>query len=164
METRKGMMPSRKEHGDKETSDTFSRELQALRQSDVELRDFIERTALVGPDGTILWANRAELELLGYTRDEYIGWDIARVHVDESVINDILACLSRGETLVDYPARLRHRDGSIRHGLISSSVLFERCCSRAASCWATSGGACDGLGYCSRNWRTAAMPACVSVA
>ena len=41
------------------------------------------------------------------------------------VINDILARLGRGETIRDYPARLRHRNGSIRHVLINSSVLFE---------------------------------------
>src|SRR6516165_9277460 len=37
----------------------------------------------------------------------------------------MLGRLSRGETLRDYPARLRHRDGSIRHVLVNSSVLFE---------------------------------------
>ena len=79
----------------------------------------------VGADGTILWANQAELDLLGYTREQYIGRNITEFHADEAVINDILACLSRGDTLRDHPARLRHRDGSIRHVLINSSVLFE---------------------------------------
>ena len=51
--------------------------------------------------------------------------NIAEFHADESVINDILTCLRRGGTLREYPARLRHRDGSIRHVCINSSVLFE---------------------------------------
>ena len=105
------------------------RELQALRRSEAVLRDFIETSTIglhwVGADGTILWANQAELDLLGYTREQYIGRNITEFHADEAVINDILACLSRGETLRDHPARLRHRDGSIRHVLINSSVLFE---------------------------------------
>ena len=109
--------------------DALSRELQALRRSEAVLRDFVETSTIglhwVGADGTILWANQAELDLLGYTREEYIGRNIAEFHADEAVINDILACLSRGETLRDHPARLRHRDGSIRHVLINSSVLFE---------------------------------------
>ena len=104
-------------------------ELQALRRSEAVLRDFIETSTIalhwVGPDGTILWANQAELDLLGYMRDEYIGRNIAEFHADEPVINDMLACLSRGETLLDYPARLQHRNGSIRHVLVNSSVLFE---------------------------------------
>ena len=105
------------------------RELQALRRSEAVLRDFIETSTIglhwVGADGTILWANQAELDLLGYTREQYIGRNITEFHADEAVINDILACLSRGDTLRDHPARLRHRDGSIRHVLINSSVLFE---------------------------------------
>jgi PAS domain S-box-containing protein len=110
-------------------NEAMSRELQALRRSEAVLRDFVETSTIclhwVGADGTILWANQAELDLLGYTREEYIGRNITGFHADETVIDDILTCLSRGETLRDHPARLRHRDGSIRHVLINSSVLFE---------------------------------------
>ena len=110
-------------------SDAVLRELQALRRSEAVLRDFIETSTIglhwVGADGKILWANQAEVDLLGYAEKEYIGRNIAEFHADEPIINDILARLSRGETLRDYPARLRHRDGSIRHVLINSSALFE---------------------------------------
>ena len=104
-------------------------ELEALRRSEAVLRDFIETSTIglhwLGDDGTILWVNQAELNLLGYTREEYVGRNIAEFHADESVINDMLGRLGRGEALCDYPARLRHRDGSIRHVLVDSSVLFE---------------------------------------
>ena len=104
-------------------------EIAALRRSEAALRDFIETSTIglhwVGAAGTILWVNQAELDLLGYTREEYVGRNIAEFHADESVINDMLGRLSRGETLRDHPARLRHRDGSIRHVLVDSSVLFE---------------------------------------
>ena len=104
-------------------------ELAALRRSEAILRDFIETSTIglhwVGADGTILWVNQAELDLLGYAREEYVGKNIAEFHADDSVINDMLGRLSRGETLRDYPARLLHQDRSIRHVLINSSVLFE---------------------------------------
>src|SRR5215472_6273857 len=104
-------------------------ELAALRRSEAALRDFIETSTIglhwVGADGTILWVNQAELDLLGYTKEEYVGRNIAEFHADEPVINDMLRRLSRGETLRDFPARLGHRDGSIRHALVDSSVLFE---------------------------------------
>jgi PAS domain S-box-containing protein len=104
-------------------------ELAALRRSEAVLRDFIETSTIglhwLGADGTILWVNQAELDLLGYAREEYVGRNIAEFHADESVINDMLGRLSRGETLRDYPARLLHHDRSIRHVLINSSVLFE---------------------------------------
>jgi PAS domain S-box-containing protein len=97
-----------------------------LRHREEQLRDFVENGVVglhqVGPDGIILWANHAELDMLGFTRDEYIGRPVADVHADPDVIADILARLSRGEALHSYEARLRAKDGSIRHVLISSNV------------------------------------------
>jgi PAS domain S-box-containing protein len=78
----------------------------------------------VGPDGVILEANPADLELLGYTREEYIGHHMAEFHVDPPVIEEILTRLSRNETLHNYEARLRAKDGSNKHVLISSNVLW----------------------------------------
>jgi PAS domain S-box-containing protein len=102
---------------------------EALRRREEELTDFIENSAIglhwVGSDGTILWANQAELDLLGYTREEYIGHRITEFHADSDVIDDILCRLTNKETLHDYEARLRCKDGSIRHVLINSNVLWE---------------------------------------
>ena len=101
----------------------------ALRRSETMLRDFVETATVglhwVGSDGIILWVNRAELDLLGYSREEYIGHHISEFHEDQAVIADIAARLTRGETLKDYEARLRCKDGSIRHVIINSSALFE---------------------------------------
>ncbi|MPR10857.1 PAS domain-containing sensor histidine kinase [Microvirga tunisiensis] len=114
-------------NGFQDISDRKAVELE-LRQSRQDLEDFFENGAvglhLVAADGTILRANRAELDLLGYTADEYIGRPIADVHADAHVIRDILQRLSRGETLDRYPARLRAKDGSIRHVLITSNAHF----------------------------------------
>jgi PAS domain S-box-containing protein len=94
----------------------------------LEYRDFLENAVealhRIGPDGIIRWANQAELEMLGYARDEYIGRHIAEFHADREVIDDMLARLWRNEVLRNYPARLRCRDGSIRHVLVNSSVLW----------------------------------------
>ena len=100
-----------------------------LRDSEAELAEFFENATVglhwVGPDGSILRANRAELAMLGYSNDEYIGHLISEFHVDDDVIRDILDKLSAGETLVDYPARLRCRNGSIKDVLIDSSVMWK---------------------------------------
>ena len=94
------------------------RQEEAARQSEQDLRDFLENAHMpihwVGPDGIVLWANRAELQMLGYSPDEYIGHHIADFHADQPVIDDILKRLTNGETLTDYEARLRRKDGSIR--------------------------------------------------
>jgi len=78
----------------------------------------------VAGDGTILRANKAELDLLGYAPEEYVGRPVADFHADEEAISDILARLSRGETLDKYRARLKAKDGSVKHVLISSNVQF----------------------------------------
>ena len=79
----------------------------------------------VAADGIILWANRADYEPLGYTHEEYVGHHIAEFHADLDIIDDILQRLSKGETLYNYRARLRHKNGSLQNVLIASSVLFD---------------------------------------
>lgn len=102
---------------------------QRLRRHEAELTAFVETAAVglhwVNRDGIIIWANTAELELLGYSPDEYIGRHIAEFHADSSVINDILTRLSRDEKLHSQEARLRCKDGRIKIVLIDSSVLWQ---------------------------------------
>ncbi|NRF67316.1 PAS domain S-box protein [Aquincola sp. S2] len=99
-----------------------------LRRSEQELAEFFENATIglhwVDSDGKILKANHAELQMLGYTRAEYLGRHIAEFHADPDVIGAILDKLNAGERLIEYPARLRCKDGSIKHVLIDSSVLW----------------------------------------
>jgi PAS domain S-box-containing protein len=99
----------------------------AIREQ--ELTDFLEHGAhplhKVGADGTILWANRAELDMLGYRREEFVGRHIADFHVDAETIQSILSRLLAGQTLRDEPARLRCRDGRVLNVLINSNGLWE---------------------------------------
>src|SRR5205085_2618876 len=53
------------------------------------------------------------------------GHPIARFHADPEVIREILRRLLAGEELYDQPARLRCKDGSIKHVLIHSNALWE---------------------------------------
>lgn len=99
---------------------------EVLKQRIDELTDFIENASLplhwVDHEGTIIWANQVELDSLGYKKEEYIGYPISKFHEDEHVISDILTRLTNNETLINYPARLKCKDGSIRHVLINSNV------------------------------------------
>ena len=102
---------------------------EALRRSEQDLSDFFDNASTglhwVGPDGIIMRVNQAELDLLGYSREEYVGRHIAEFHVDQPIIQDILVRLAGGETLHEYPARIRCKDGSILDVLINSNVLLE---------------------------------------
>ena len=101
----------------------------ALSRKEQELRDFVENATVgmhwVGPDGTIIWANRAELQMLGYEKDEYIGRHLSDFYLEKSDVDDILRRLSGGEVLDNYPVSLVCKDGSVRHAIISSDVLWE---------------------------------------
>jgi PAS domain S-box-containing protein len=99
------------------------------RREEQELADFFQNAPIgihwVGPDGRLLRVNEAQLELLGYLRREMLGRHISDFYADAEVIEEILRRLCRGETLNGYPARLRCKDGSVRHVLIDANVLFE---------------------------------------
>lgn len=92
-----------------------------------ETWDFLENAGIafhwVAEDGEILWANQAELDLMGYGAAEYIGHNIARFYVDQSVIADILNRLRNNEKLKGYEAEVRCKDGSVRHIAITSSAF-----------------------------------------
>ncbi len=102
---------------------------EALRRNERALQDFFDNANTgmhwLGPDGEILRANRAELDMLGYEPAEYVGRRIEEFHVDPVVIEDIMKRLSAGERLQDYAARLRCKDGSCRDVLINTSAFHE---------------------------------------
>lgn len=102
---------------------------EALAGRERELTDFLENAAVglhqMGPDGTILWANGAELDLLGYAPDEYVGHHVAEFHLDRDIVEKMLTTLRRGERLSGYPARLRCKDGSIKDVLLHANALLE---------------------------------------
>ncbi|MDH6273757.1 PAS domain S-box-containing protein [Rhizobium leguminosarum] len=102
-----------------------------VARTDISLddyEDFFENGALplhlVGADGTILRANQAELDMLGYSAGEYVGRKISEFHADADTIDEIFARLGAGEKLIRFPSRMIAKDGSLRHVEITSSALF----------------------------------------
>jgi PAS domain S-box-containing protein len=115
---------------------TLARDISVQRQAEAalqrkthELTDFCENAAVglewVGADGTVLWANHAALDLLGYTREEYIGRNITEFYDDPAVISDILQRSENRETLNGYEAQIRCKDGSLKDVQIASDALFQ---------------------------------------
>jgi PAS domain S-box-containing protein len=100
-----------------------------VRHREQELSDFFENASVglhwVGPDGIIQRANRAELNLLGYTDDEYIGHHIAEFHADKNAIHDVLLRLHAREEIHGFETRMVCRDGSLKDVSITANVLWE---------------------------------------
>lgn len=107
----------------------LERALAAHKQTERELVSFLENAKeglhKISPDGKIIWANSAELELLGYDSQEYLGRNISEFHVDKSVSEDILRRLKNGHEIYNYPAGLRHKQGRIVQVLIHASGYYE---------------------------------------
>src|SRR6185437_8355274 len=99
------------------------------RRSSDAIKDFFENSALpmhlVSRDGIIVRANKAELALLVYSPDEYIGHSIVDLHGEQWAIDDFLDRLLRGDPINRYRARLRAKDGSLRHVEITSNARVE---------------------------------------
>jgi two-component system CheB/CheR fusion protein len=103
---------------------------EALRRREQELADFFAESPLgliwVGPDGHILRVNQAELELLGRTGDETFGRHVSELHVDAKAAADVLSRVASRQTVQNYRARLRHKDGTHSEVLIDANGLWEQ--------------------------------------
>jgi two-component system CheB/CheR fusion protein len=99
------------------------------RQNDGALVDLLENAPvgvhLLAADGRILWANRAELEMLGYAHDEWVGRPIADFHVDGDPTAELFGRLRAGAPVCEVEARLRGRDGAIKHVAIRANATIE---------------------------------------
>jgi len=87
-----------------------------------ELEDYVDNAAIglhwVDGNGIIKWANKAELDMLGYTKEEYIGHHISEFHVQKDKINDILTRLNCNETLDQYESEIRLKTGASRPSIL----------------------------------------------
>ena len=99
-----------------------------LPESEPELRQFLGQTTVslccVASDGRILWANQAELDLLGVSASEYIGRSRAQFVMEPDADARILDRLAHGGVVESYKNRLRATDGSIRQVLTDGIGLF----------------------------------------
>ncbi len=102
---------------------------QISQAKEQQLSDFVENASIgmywVDIDGTIQWANQAQLNLLGYCKEEYVGQSIAKFQADRETIDDLLGRLKTNETLHNYQTKLRCKDGSIKYVLIDSNILWQ---------------------------------------
>jgi PAS domain S-box-containing protein len=105
------------------------KQLQELRKKLERVTDFIENAPTplhwVNQEGIIIWANFSELELLGYSENEYIGKNITEFHHDKQAISGLLFRLQQGEIIKNFSAQLIAKNGSIKEVLINSSAYRE---------------------------------------
>ncbi len=115
-------------------------------QNLADLEDFFENALIglhiVGADGIIRRANRADMAPIGYgdAAEKYLDHDISEFHAEPAVINDMLQRLLSNQPLINYPAKLLASDGSSQPVLVYSNSRMEgetfvntRCLTRPCS-------------------------------
>ncbi len=85
----------------------------------------LEAIQVLDGHGRVLWANQASLDLTGHYRDEVVGRRIDDFHDDPDHADVLLLRLRRGESLANEPARLRTRDGAVRHVLVTANGRWQ---------------------------------------
>jgi PAS domain S-box-containing protein len=120
-----GDMAAEAEQSAQEAADAMAE----LARGEREIREFFENATVglhwAGPDGVVQRVNRAELEMLGYDTSEYVGQHVAGFHVDREVMEDVLRRIRAGEVVMGREARVRCKDGSIKHVLLDCSGYWE---------------------------------------
>ena len=98
-----------------------------LRRSERNLTNFCDQAPVglswLSANGTILRTNRAQLELLGCSPNEYLGHSFADFCVHPSQGRRLLQRLAAGETIHNLPLQARCKDGSVRHVLLSADTV-----------------------------------------
>ena len=100
----------------------------SLAEREMELADFLDNAVVglhkVDANGVVVWANRAELDLLGYAPDEYIGRPVADFVVPREQAAHLLRRAQAGEAFRDEHVQMRCKDGSTKDVLINSNPLM----------------------------------------
>jgi PAS domain S-box-containing protein len=94
----------------------------------VDYADFFEGAPIglhvVAADGFIVHANQAELDVLGYTREQYIGHHVSEFFADTDVLAELWAHLRAGKTAIGWYVRMRCGDGATKHVVLSANGLW----------------------------------------
>jgi PAS domain S-box-containing protein len=101
----------------------------ALATSQSGISDFMQNALIgihwVSEDGIVLWANPAELAMLGYEAEEYIGQPLHDFHVDRAAIGCAFQRLLEDEPILGHESQMIRKDGSICDVSIDSNALFK---------------------------------------
>jgi PAS domain S-box-containing protein len=96
-----------------------------------DLEDFVDNAPIglhsLSAKGNVLWANRAQRQLLGYSAEQIVGMNVNQfVAAPPEVLAGTLKTLQEGNTISDACIDWKTRKGAIRHMRLDSNVRFDR--------------------------------------
>ncbi len=122
-------------HADKQlviiTGERHMPELDSEEKNELEgLRDYFDNGPIamhwLTGEGNVLWANKTELQTLGYTKEEYFGKPILKfcAPCEEDLVLKIFKQLGSGNTIQDVPVKFLKKNGDPVHLLVDSNVKY----------------------------------------
>ena len=101
---------------------------EALRRSEHHLSNFFNHAPIglvwLSPSGTILRANQAQLNLIGYEAEAYLGHSFIEFCGEPAQGLELLKRLATKETVRNFPMTRRCKDGTIRHVLVDANSFW----------------------------------------
>jgi PAS domain S-box-containing protein len=76
-------------------------------------------------EGTIIRANRADAEVLGYEPSALVGKKWAEIYADPAQAKNLLLRLQRGESLENAEVILKCNNGALKHARLDARPVFE---------------------------------------
>jgi len=105
---------------------TIIRDVTEARQAFLSARSMIESSldslVAISPDGLITDVNEATVKVTGIPRGELIGTAFSEYFTEPERANAIYQRVLAQGMAVDYPLRMRHRDGTLTDVLYNASV------------------------------------------
>lgn len=91
--------------------------------------DYLEQAPIglqwLSGEGRVLWANKTQLQLLGYSAEEFFGKHITEFSTDsEETLTNNFDIISRGKTLHNLSSVWKTKQGECRHVVIDSNMRF----------------------------------------
>lgn len=101
-----------------------------LSSEEAELKDSFNEAPIalhwLCANGKVLWVNDRELEMLGYSREEYVGAEMTSFCPDSADdILEIFKLLGTGSTIRDVPVRFRTKAGKVQDVLVDFLVKYK---------------------------------------
>jgi PAS domain S-box-containing protein len=101
---------------------------EALRRSEHNLSIFFNQAPIglvwLSAGGTILRANLAQLNMLGYSAENYLGQSFIKFSGEPAQGLELLRRLAAKETVRNFPMTRRHKDGTLRHVLVDANSFW----------------------------------------
>ena len=101
---------------------------EALHRSEHDLTSFFNQAPIglewLSAGGSILRANQAQLDLLGYPAEEYLGHFLGEFCADPGGARELLARLAARARVSNLRLPLRHKEGTIRLVLVDAQPIW----------------------------------------